>query len=116
MILVADPFTVGELNIHDRSGWVGLEANQATSIRYGKTDLKRTDAQLRVSLRRDEQGWILLWPRDRIYMGRELAIRVLANHLAAESRVSADAQGLRNVVRALDELLEEKSQNASGAP
>jgi len=116
MILVADPFTVGELNIHDRSGWVGLEANQATSIRYGKTDLKRTDARLRVSLRRDEQGWILLWPRDRIYMRRELAIRVLANHLAAKSRVSADAQGLRNVVRALDELLEEKSQDASGAP
>jgi len=116
MILVADPFTVGELNIHDRSGWVGLEANQATSIRYGKTDLKRTDARLRVSLRHDEQGWILLWPRDRIYMRRELAIRVLANHLAAKSRVSADAQGLRNVVRALDELLEEKSQNGSGAP
>ena len=116
MILVADPFIVGELNIDDRSGWVELEVNQAASIRYGKTDLMRTSARWQVNLRRDERGWILFMPRNRIYLRRGLAIRVLANHLAAKSRVSADGQGLRDVVRALDELLAVKSQDASGTP
>ena len=43
---------------------------------------------------------------------RELAIRVLANHLAVLSRMPANSEDVRRVVKVLDELLAESSASA----
>jgi hypothetical protein len=57
----------------------------------------------------------LLAPQDRIYIRRELAIQALTNHLAVLSRISANSQEVRQVVRVLDGLLAERNTSAGAA-
>ncbi len=114
-IAVADQFKVIELNISDRSGWAELEVKQAASIQYGFADIRPSTSRWRATLRREEQGWVLLAPEDRIYVRREQAIQALATHLAVLSRIPANGREVRRVVRVLDELSAEKSTYAGAA-
>jgi hypothetical protein len=108
-VAVADQFEVVALNVSDRSGWAEVEVKQAASIQYGFADLKPSTSKWRATLRRGRQGWVLLAPQDPIYIRRELAIQALANHLAVLSRIPANSQEVRRVVRVLDELSGGKS-------
>lgn len=114
-VAVVDQFKVTKLHIADRSGWAELEVKQAASIQYGFADLSATTRTWRATLRREEQGWVLLAPQDRIYIQRELAIQALADHLAVLSRVQANNEEVRRVVRVLDELLAQKNTYSEGA-
>jgi hypothetical protein len=116
-VAVVDHFKVVKLSVNtsDRSGWAEVEVKQAASIQYGFTDLRPSTSKWRATLRHEKQGWVLLAPQDRIYIGREPAIQVLSNHLAVLSRMSANSQEVRRVMKVLDELLAEKSADA-GAP
>ena len=114
-VAVADQFKVTRLQVGDRSGWVELEVKQAASIQYGFADLRATTSTWRATLRREEQGWVLLAPQDRIYIRRDLAIRALSDHLAVLSRMPANSQEVRRVVKVLDELLAEKNASGGGA-
>jgi hypothetical protein len=114
-IAVADQFKVLELNISGRSGWAELEVEQAASIQYGFADIRPSTSRWRATLRREKQGWILLAPQDHLYVRRELAIQALANHLAVLSRIPANGQEVRRVVRVLDELSAEKSTYGGSA-
>src|SRR5215472_2993658 len=114
-ITVADQFKVLELNISDRSGWAEVEVKQAASIQYGFADTRPSTSRWRATLRRKKQGWVLLAPQDRIYVGREPAIQALANHLAVLSRIAANGEEVQRVVRVLDELSAEKSTYADAA-
>ena len=114
-ITVADQFKVIELNMSDRSGWAEVEVKQAASIQYGFADTRPSTSRWRATLRREKQGWALLAPQDRIYVQREPAIQALAKHLAVLSRIPANGQEVRRVVRVLDELSGEKSTYAGAA-
>jgi hypothetical protein len=114
-ITVADQFKVIELNISDRSGWAEVEVKQAASIQYGFADTRPSTSRWRATLRRKKQGWVLLAPQDRIYVRREPAIQALANHLAVLSRIPANGDEVRRVVRVLDELSTEKSTYAGAS-
>jgi hypothetical protein len=114
-ITVADQFKVIELDINDRSGWAEVEVKQAASIQYGFADTRPSTSRWRATLRRKKQGWVLLAPQDRIYVRREPAIQALANHLAVLSRIPANGEEVRRVVRVLDELSAEKSTYAGAA-
>jgi cell wall-associated NlpC family hydrolase len=114
-VAVADQFKVTKLHVGDRSGWAELEVKQAASIQYGFADLRATTSTWRAALRREEQGWVLLAPQDRIYIRRELAIQALSDHLAMLSRMPANSQEVRRLVRVLDELLAEKNAYGGGA-
>jgi hypothetical protein len=114
-VAVVDQFKVAKLHVGDRSGWAELEVKQAASIQYGFADLRATTSTWRATLRREEQGWVLLAPQDRIYIRREPAIQALSEHLAAMSRVPANSQEVRRVVKVLDELLAEKNASGGGA-
>src|SRR5215472_8905399 len=103
-VVVADQFKVVELNVSDRSGWVEVEVKQAASIQYGFADASPSTSKWRARLRREKQGWILLVPQDRIYIRRKPAIQALAKHLAVLSRMPANSQEVRRVMRVLDEL------------
>jgi len=114
-VVVVDQFKVIRLNLSDRSGWAELEIKQTAEIQYGFADLRPSASTWRARLRRQEQGWVLLAPQDLIYIRRELAIQVLANHLAILSRMPANSQEVRRVVRVLDELLAPRSVSAGAA-
>jgi hypothetical protein len=114
-ITVADQFKVIELNISDRFGWAEVEVKQAASIQYGFADTRPSIGTWRATLRRKKQGWVLLAPQDRIYVRREPAIQALANHLAVLSRIPANGEEVRRVVRVLDELSAERSTYAGAA-
>jgi hypothetical protein len=114
-VAVVDQFKVAKLHVGDGTGWAELEVKQAASIQYGFADLRATTSTWRATLRREEQGWVLLAPQDRIYIRRDLAIRALSDHLAVLSRMPANSQEVRRVVRVLDELLAEKNSYAGGA-
>jgi hypothetical protein len=114
-VVVADQFRIVELNVSDRSGWAEVEVRQAATIQYGFADFRPSTAKWRAILRRDKQGWVLVAPQDGIYIRREPAIHALANHLAVLSRIPANSQEVRRVVRVLDELSTGKSIYAGAA-
>lgn len=105
-VVVLDVLTVIKIDIRERAGWAELEVREKASIQHGKAGLNQMTDRWRVTLRRDAEGWVLLWPQDRIYLQRDLAIKVLANHLAT---TNANTQDLRRIVKVLDQLLAEKN-------
>jgi hypothetical protein len=106
-VAIAEQFTVNGLKIKDNVGWADLKVKRTASIQYGKADLNETTDTWRVRLNRQEQGWTVVVPQDRIYLRRDLALIALTNHLATASRASANKQELKKVVRILDRLLSE---------
>lgn len=115
MVAVVDEFTVRKVDTSDRAGWAEVEVREQASIQHGKADLNKMIGRLRVALRREKEGWILLWPQDRTCLRRDLAIKVLAGYLAATSRAPANAnpQDLRKIVKVLDRLLAERDALAA---
>lgn len=109
-IALADRFTVVEVNIHDNWGWAVLADKEIASAQTG---VKQIAAKRQVALQRQEQGWVLLAPQDRIYLRRDMAVHALSNHLAAMSRGSATSEELKKVVKALDELLPQRTAGAT---
>jgi hypothetical protein len=114
-VAVVDQFKVTKLYVGERTGWAELEVKQAASIQFGFADPRATTSIWRANLRREKQGWVLLAPQDRIYIRRDLAVQVLSDHLAVLSRMSANSQEVRRVVRVLDELVAQKNAYAGGA-
>jgi hypothetical protein len=117
-IMVVDELTVIEINTHDRSGWAEVEVKETASVQYGRTELRPATERWRLTLRREQQGWILLSPQDRMYLRHDQAIKALANHLALISGARGNRQELRRTVKMLDELLAQRtaSEPAAGSP
>jgi NlpC/P60 family len=115
MVVVVDEFTVRKVDTSDRAGWAEVEVREQASIQHGKADVSKMTGRLKVALRHETEGWILLWPQDRTCLRRDRAIKVLAGHLAATSRAPANAspQDLRKILKVLDKLLAEKDALAA---
>jgi hypothetical protein len=102
LVMVAEEFTVARLSIKGNSGWVDLNVKQAARLRYGKAELNRATDTWRVGLSRHEQGWIVLVPRDHIYLNRSAAVKVLAGRLAAVSHEPDNQDPLQPILRGTD--------------
>jgi hypothetical protein len=81
---VAEWLRVDRLSLNDHSGWAEMVAEQDDSSRCLQGDLTHTAARWRVILRREERGWMLLVPRNRIYLRRAAAARVLGHRAEAD--------------------------------
>ncbi len=103
-IVLPDQVAVVELSLSDHSGWAELEIKETDSSRNEQGYLKPID-RWRVSLHREDRGWILLVPQDRVYLRRDAAIRALADQVAMMSRAPANNWEIKKAVKALDEVL-----------
>jgi hypothetical protein len=103
-IVLVDQVAVAELSLGDHSGWAELEIKETDSSRNAPGYVKPID-RWRVSLHREERGWALLVPQDRVYLRRDAAIRALADRVAMMSRTPAHDREIKKAVKALDELL-----------
>jgi hypothetical protein len=79
-VVVVEQITVNELDLRDLSGWAELEAQDKglAASRSRQRDVNQTPTRWRLTLRHEEPGWMLLVPRDRIYLRREVATRVIS--------------------------------------
>jgi hypothetical protein len=83
-VVAADQVTIDKLEILDHSGWADLEDQQA-GARCLPGARNHTLSRWRLTLRHEPRGWILLVPRDRIYLRREAAARVLEHQPNSET-------------------------------
>jgi hypothetical protein len=110
-IVVSDQVVVADLDLNDRAGWVALQMKDQGpngSGQNGPTVAERW----RVSLHRDERGWVMLVPQDRIYLRLGPAIHALADQVARTSQVPSNDREFKKAVKALDDLL---SRDTAGA-
>ncbi|HEY6272790.1 MAG TPA: NlpC/P60 family protein [Terriglobales bacterium] len=105
-MVVAELVTVTEITIHDHSGWAQLKVSSRGSIRTAESEANPNGAeQWSVVLRRNEGRWVLQAPQNHLYLRRDLAVRVQAEHVAVMSRESAHNPDIKKAVKALDDLL-----------
>ena len=116
-VIVVDYFSVVDLAITENSGWAELEVNQSASFHFGIAAPDSLSDTWRVSLRRQEQGWVLFLPQDRIYLRHNVAMLVVSRRLAALSRSPVNNQERKKVTQILDELQSETDtvQGAGGS-
>jgi hypothetical protein len=84
-VVVVETLRVDRLSLNDHFGWAELVAEENASSRCSPSGLTRRGARWRVTLRREERGWILLVPRDHIYLRREVATRSLGHRPASDA-------------------------------
>jgi len=108
-VVVADSFNVVGLYIKKNSGWAEVEVQQRAAFRFGSADPTPATSRWRVTLNRQEQVWVLLLPRDPIFLRSDLAKTVLEHHLAALQRTSANNGERRKVEKILNDLPSRKN-------
>ena len=112
-ITVVDEFSVSKINVRDRSGWADVDIKETASVQDEATETKRITERWRLTLRREQQGWVLQSPPlDRVYLQRDQAVKALTNRLALMSSAQGDRQEFKKTVRMLDELVNEKTAKA----
>ena len=114
-VIVVDHFSIGDLVIMKNSGWAELEVNQSAAFHFGVAAPDSLTDTWRLSLRRQEQGWVLLIPQDPIYLRHDVARLVLRRRLVSLSRWPVNNQERKKVTQILDELQAEKDPDQAGA-
>jgi hypothetical protein len=100
---------VAAVHIKGDKGWVGVRGNTRAATAdgsWGKAKVQET----RWELRREQNGWRVFMPRDRLYVSQDAAIAVLAKQLSALSTAPDQVTGRREMSRlaaALNLLLNE---------
>jgi len=80
------------VHIKGDKGWAGVRGNARVAAADGSWG-KATVQELRWELRREQDGWRVFMPRDRLYVSQDVVIAVLAKQLAVLS--AAADQGTR---------------------
>ena len=95
-LLIYDQLKFEHLDLKRDHGSARVEVEGSVSITGEKLERKHRRDKVRWELRRSSQGWQLLAPPDRLYVPRDVALRVLANRLAllTENEQSSDASDL----------------------
>ena len=81
-VVVYDQLHVERLEIKRDHGWALLQVDSTVSIAGGETELEKRRENLRWELRRTGLGWEAVTPLDRVYVPRDIAVRILAGQLA----------------------------------
>jgi hypothetical protein len=90
-VVILDEFRVERVETKRNSGWLHLQTDSHVRIADEDVDFKRRKEKVRWELRRDASGWQVIAPSDRVYIGRDDAVRVLASQLAEMSESDAAA-------------------------
>ena len=100
---------VAAVHIKGDKGWVGVRGNTRVAVADGSWG-KATVQETRWELRREQNGWRVLMPRDRLYVSQDVAIAVLAKQLSVLSAAGDQVTRRREMSRlasALNLLLNE---------
>jgi hypothetical protein len=83
-LIVFDSFEVRKIHLSGDVGWAEVRISGPSSVKAGHANLKKhSERQRWVLVRRDRISWELTLPADTIYLPRAVAVRVLAQQLAA---------------------------------
>jgi hypothetical protein len=97
------------VHIKGDKGWAGVRGNARVAAADGSWG-KATVQELRWELRREQNGWRVFMPRDRLYVSQDEAIAVLAKQLSVLSAAADQVTRRREMSRlaaALNLLLNE---------
>jgi hypothetical protein len=100
---------VAAVHIKGDKGWVGVRGSTRVALADGSWG-KATVQETRWELRREQNGWRVLMPRDRLYVSQDVAIAVLAKQLSVLSAAPDQVTRRREMSRlasALNLLLNE---------
>ena len=81
-VLVYDKLHFERVDLKRDRGWLRAEVEGRLSIAGERLEGNRRREKLRWELRRTPQGWQLQTPSNRVYIPRDVAVRVLAEQLA----------------------------------
>jgi len=91
-VVILDEFRVERVETKRNNGSLHLQIDSHVRIADDGVDFKRRREKLRWELRRDASGWQAIAPTDRVYVGRDDAVRVLASQLADLTQSEAAAK------------------------
>jgi len=100
---------VAAVHIKGDQGWVGVRGSTRVALADGSWG-KATVQETRWELRREQNGWRVFMPRDRLYVSQDVAIAVLAKQLSVLSAAPDQVTRRREMSRlasALNLLLNE---------
>jgi len=111
---VADDFRLVSLELQGNSGLAEVEVQEIARFQHGKPTATRLIGKQRVILSHQQQGWMLLLPKELMYLNRHTAVVALNDQLAALSKAPADQLQAKKTTRILHELLAAKSPGDNG--
>jgi hypothetical protein len=82
IVLIYDQLRVEHIELMGDRGWANGQVQGRLLIGGKGIEGQRRSEKLRWELRRTPQGWQLLAPANRVYVPRDVAVRVLAGQLA----------------------------------
>ena len=111
--IVYDSFTIDRIEFKGNRGSARARIKSQVTLLGESIERKQRYEKFRWELRRVNGGWEVLVPKDRVYVPRDVAVRMLAERLASlaqDSGVSGSDSSLRQqaqIVRALSALFQE---------
>lgn len=110
-LIVFDHIEVKSVHLKGNQAWAGVKIDGLSSLVAGRvTPKKRSEQQRWVLTRRDANTWELLLPLKTTYLPHDLAVRILANRLAAladhTSEAGDSSKDQAQLARILNLLLE----------
>src|SRR5207244_9246926 len=112
-VIVYDGFSIERAEFKGTRGSAQARIESRVTLLAESIERKPHYEKFRWELRRVNGGWEVLVPKDRVYVPRDVAVRMLAARLASlaqDSGVSGSDSSLRQqaqIVRALSALFEE---------
>jgi len=113
-VIVYDNLSVDRIEFKGNRGSAQARIKYRVTLVEESIEQKPHNEKFRWELRRVNGGWEVLVPKDRVYVPRDVAVRMLAARLASlaqDSGVSGSDSSLpqqAQIVRALDALFEER--------
>jgi hypothetical protein len=99
---VADQFRVAQITIQGRSGFVLVDVISNLSIENGQAHSHRQTVRRKLPLKRLTHGWMMTVPREKPFVAREQAIKILSASLE-EPEAKNEAERKRTM-KLLDDL------------
>lgn len=89
-VIVYDSLTIDRVELKGTRGSAQARLNSQVVLRGGSIERKPRYEKFRWELRRVNGGWEVLVPKDRVYVPRDVAVRMLAERLASLAEDSGD--------------------------
>jgi hypothetical protein len=102
---IIDGFEVAKIETQGDFGWVEVKVKKIAFFVDGKMRPAHSVEKIRLSLARQEKGWVVMDTANRTYVLRPAAVKVISSRLALLARASAGAQQLKPLTQALGMLL-----------
>ena len=91
-VVILDEYRIERVETKRNTGWLHVQVESHARLGNEGVDFKHRREKLRWELKRDASGWQVMPPQDKIYVGRDDAVRVLAAQLAAMTQSEAAAK------------------------